>query len=94
MSKQKNKPKNIEFLRRTNVWSDINEIFRGALVKAQKPEKLIDVIIQTSSNEGSLVIDPMLGSGTVAACCKRLNRNFIGSEIDPITFKIVQERVL
>lgn len=92
LSKQENKPKS-EYIRRSNVWVDINEIFRGLLVKAQKPEKLIDVIIQTSSNEGSLVCDPMMGSGTSAVCCKRLNRSFIGIEIDTECFEISKNRL-
>lgn len=48
----------------------------------QKPEALLHRIILASSNEGDVVLDPFLGSGTTAAVAKRLSRNFIGIERD------------
>lgn len=47
----------------------------------QKPEKLIERIILSSSNEWDTVADFYLGSGTTAVVCKKLNRNFIGCDI-------------
>jgi len=47
----------------------------------QKPEKLFEKIILSSTNEGDLVVDPFLGSGTTAKMCKKLNRRCIGIEI-------------
>ena len=46
----------------------------------QKPEKLIAKLILASSNEGDVVFDPFLGSGTTAVVAKKLNRKFIGIE--------------
>lgn len=46
----------------------------------QKPEKLIERIVLSSSNEGDTVADFYLGSGTTAVVCKKLNRNFIGCD--------------
>ena len=48
----------------------------------QKPKALIERIIKASSNEGDLVADFYLGSGTTAEVCKDLNRNFVGCDIN------------
>lgn len=48
----------------------------------QKPEELIETFIRTSSNEGDLVLDPFLGSGTTVAIAKKLRCKFIGIEIE------------
>ncbi len=48
----------------------------------QKPEKLIAKLILASSKEGELILDPFLGSGTTAVVCKKLNRKFIGIEVN------------
>lgn len=47
-----------------------------------KPFELYRVIIEKFSNRGDLLLDPFLGSGTLAYVSKRLNRNYIGIEID------------
>ncbi len=46
----------------------------------QKPEEMLKRIIIASSNEGDLILDPFLGSGTTAVVAKRLNRQWIGIE--------------
>ena len=48
----------------------------------QKPEKLLAKLILASTNEGDLVLDPFLGSGTTAVVCKKLSRKCIGIEQD------------
>ena len=58
-----------------------------------KPEKLIWNIIKVASNENQIILDPFLGSGTTAVVCKKLNRNFIGIEINPEYCKIAEERL-
>jgi DNA modification methylase len=49
----------------------------------EKPIKLFEKIIEISSKEGDRVLDPLIGSGTTAVACKKLNRKFIGFEINP-----------
>ncbi len=49
-------------------------------IKGQKPEKLIKRIIETSSNDGDIVLDFFLGSGTTAAVAQKMNRRYIGIE--------------
>jgi site-specific DNA-methyltransferase (adenine-specific) len=48
----------------------------------QKSLPLFEELIKKHSNEGDLVVDPFLGSGTTALACKNTNRNFKGCEID------------
>ena len=52
----------------------------GDNFKGQKPEKLIKRIIESSSNEGDIVLDFFLGTGTTAAVAHKLNRKYIGIE--------------
>jgi modification methylase len=49
----------------------------------QKPEALLHRVILASSQEGDVVLDPFLGSGTTAVVAKRLGRRFIGIEREP-----------
>ncbi len=46
-----------------------------------KPERLIQKILTLATNEGDLVLDSFLGSGTTAAVCQKLNRKYIGIEL-------------
>ena len=49
----------------------------------QKPVLLLEDLIKTFSNEGDLVVDLTIGSGSTAVACINTNRNFIGIEKDP-----------
>ena len=68
----------------SNVWTDISIPFwsmpENTPHPTQKPEKLIAKLILASSNEGDVVFDPFVGSGTTAVTAKKLKRNFIGIE--------------
>ena len=59
----------------------------------QKPISLMKYLVATHSNKNDLILDNTMGSGTTGMACKELNRQFIGMEIDPNTFKIAQERI-
>lgn len=61
--------------------------------KTQKPLKVCLPYIEISSNEGDLILDPFMGSGTTAVAAKMLKRNFIGFELDPTFHAIACERV-
>lgn len=84
-----------------DVWGDIKQltykskelINRELLNTIQKPEKLIERIVKASSNEGDVVFDPFSGVGTTFAVCMKLNRNFIGFELNPAYIAITKERV-
>jgi len=57
------------------------------------PEKLAEEIVCNFSKENDVVMDPFMGTATTGVVCKRLNRNFIGIEIDECYFKAASERV-
>lgn len=57
------------------------------------PEKLANDHIISWSNEGDVVFDPFMGSGTTGKVAKKLNRNFIGIELDDGYFEIAKERI-
>ena len=59
----------------------------------QKSLKLMQELIMIHSNEGHMVLDCFMGSGTTGAAAKNLNRNFIGIEMDEGYFKIAKERI-
>lgn len=57
------------------------------------PESLPSRCIQLFSYEGDLVYDPFMGIGTTAVACKKLNRNFIGSEISKRYCQVAEKRL-
>ncbi len=71
----------------SNFWDDITVPFwsmaENTAHPTQKSEKLIAKLILASSEEGDVVLDPFLGSGTTSVVAKKLGRHYIGIEIDP-----------
>ena len=59
----------------------------------QKPVELIRWLVRTYTNEGDLVLDNCMGSGTTAVACIKEKRHFIGYEITKEYFDIAQERI-
>ena len=59
----------------------------------QKPVLLLEDLIKTFSNEGDLVVDLTMGSGSTGVAAKNTNRNFIGIEQDNKYFDIAQQRI-
>jgi len=59
----------------------------------QKPKELIKRFVLASSNEGDVVADYYLGSGTTAKVCQELNRQFIGCDINPKAIEITKARL-
>lgn len=69
----------------TNIWTDISFLslgLEGGVVfpNGKKPEKLLKRIIELASEEGDLILDYHLGSGTTAAVCHKMSRQYIGVE--------------
>ena len=75
-------PAKSEYLRRTSVWTDITEIFRGKEHPTQKQQRLHEVMIETSSLFGDWVIDPFAGYGTTGFAARTLGRSFVLIEND------------
>jgi|SRR6185437_5842460 len=59
----------------------------------QKPVALFEYLIRTYTNEGDLVLDNTMGSGTTGVACVNTGRRFIGIEKDASYFKIAQQRI-
>lgn len=81
----------------SNLWTDISIPFwsmpENTDHPTQKPEKLVAKLILASSNEADVVFDPFLGSGTTSVVAKKLNRNYIGVEIDDIYNCLTEKRL-
>ena len=84
-----------------DVWGDIKQltykskelVSRDVLNTIQKPERLVERLIQASSNEGDLVLDPFAGVGTCPVVCRRLGRRFIGIEQEQDFVDAANERL-
>ena len=59
----------------------------------QKPVALFEYLIKTYTNEGELVLDNCMGSGSTGVACVNTNRNFIGIEKEENYFQIAQKRI-
>lgn len=59
----------------------------------QKPVSLMETLVKWLTNEGDVVLDPFMGSGTTGVACKNLNRKFIGIELQENYFAIAQQRL-
>ena len=77
----------------TQVWKFQRDCLTSNLHPTQKPLLLCETLVKTFSNEGDIVLDNCMGSGTVGVACKLLNRKFIGIELEENYFKIAKERI-
>ena len=66
---------------------------RGKLHPTQKPVSLCEYLIRTYTNEGELVLDNCMGSGTTGVACANTGRRFIGIEKDDKYFEIAKRRI-
>ena len=65
----------------------------SGLHPTQKNLSLMENLVKIHSNQGDMVIDPFMGSGTTGLACKNLNRKFIGIEQDANYFEIAKNRI-
>jgi site-specific DNA-methyltransferase (adenine-specific) len=80
--------------RNGSVWQ-VGKVNPGDMVHpTEKPADLISQIVLTFSDEGNIVLDPFLGSGTTAHCCKKLQRKCIGIEIEEKFCEIAARRCM
>jgi DNA modification methylase len=81
-----------------DLWTDIDQM-RGAHSErigypTQKPEKLLERIIEMASNEGDVVLDPFVGGGTTVAVADRLKRQWIGMDQSVQAVKVTEMRLI
>lgn len=81
----------------SDVWSDIPALPHNSKEKVnhptQKPVALMERCVEMITNEGDTVLDFCMGSGSTGVAAKRLNRNFIGIEVDRTYFDIAKQRI-
>lgn len=76
--------------------NDIDQIYDREGTKwhpTEKPLDLICYLVEKSTTSGECVYDPFLGSGTTAVACKKLKREYIGSEIDKDYYQVSIKRL-
>ncbi len=81
-----------------DVWDDINSVFRNDQqatgYATQKPEKLLERIISSSSKEGDLVADFFCGSGTTLSVAEKMGRRWIGCDLGRWAIHTTRKRLL
>ena len=81
-----------------DVWTDIPPVNSQALedtnFDTQKPFSLLERIIKASSNEGGLVADFFVGSGTTLAVAEKLGRRWIGCELGKVGIQVTRARLV
>ncbi|HOH98543.1 MAG TPA: DNA methyltransferase [Candidatus Cloacimonadota bacterium] len=79
-----------------SLWDDIPPINSQAKERmgypTQKPEALLERIIQASSYDGDMILDPFCGCGTAVAVAERLNRKWIGIDITYLSIDVIKKR--
>jgi len=69
------------------------DLDKEKLHPTQKPIALCEYLIKTYTNEGEIVLDNCIGSGTTAIACINTNRNYIGFELDKEYYEIAKNRI-
>jgi cytidyltransferase-like protein len=82
-----------------SLWNDVANISHGKNPEVldyptQKPEKLLDRIIRSASDEGDLVADFFVGSGTTAAVAEKLGRKWIVSDLGKFSIHTTRKRMI
>ena len=70
-----------------------DKIRKGSLHPTQKPVALLEYLIRTYTNEGEVVLDNCMGSGSTCVACVNTNRHYIGFEKEPKYFDIACKRL-
>jgi len=80
-----------------NIWDDIPPIGAQAAERlgypTQKPIALLERIVQASSNDGDLILDPFCGCGTAIAAAQKLNRQWLGIDITHLSIALMKYRL-
>ena len=80
-----------------NIWDDIKPVQAQAQERlgypTQKPEELLNRIIQASCPDGGVVLDPFCGCGTAIAVAERLKREWIGIDITHLAISLMKNRL-
>ena len=61
--------------------------------QTEKPQDILEFFLKYWSDEGETILDPTMGSGSTGVACKKLNRNFIGFELNEKIFEVAKNRI-
>ena len=61
--------------------------------QTEKPLDILEFFLKYWTDENDVVLDPTMGSGSTGVACKKLNRKFIGFELNPTIFQTAQKRI-
>ncbi|MGI5950116.1 DNA-methyltransferase [Peptoniphilus sp.] len=94
---------NYDLMREMNGGKQMKDVWRGPLTPprekkmgkhpTQKPEYILEKVILSSTEEGDLILDPFVGSGTTGVVARRLNRAFIGVDNNEEYLEIAKKRL-
>ena len=97
MPRLKQYPEDLPGVPLQDVWTDIRPLHNLAAERlgypTQKPEALLERIIQASSDERDTVLDPFCGCGTTIAAAQKLNRHWIGIDITYLSITLIRSRL-
>src|SRR3989344_6591044 len=60
----------------------------------QKPQLLLERIIESSSTENAWILDPFCGCGTTVSAAEKLGRNWVGIDISMLAVKLIEHRIV
>ena len=75
------------------VWTDVNRLSK-LIYPTEKPPKILERIIKAASNEGDLVADFFVGSGTTAAVAEKLGRKWIATDLGKFAIHTTRKRMI
>ncbi len=80
-----------------DIWTDVDPINSQAQERlgypTQKPEALLERIIESSSNRGDLILDPFCGCGTTIAAAQKLDRRWVGIDLTHLAISLIKSRL-
>lgn len=82
-----------EMRNKRSVWTVATQPFRGGHFAVFPPKLIVDCI-KAGCPENGIVLDPFMGAGTTAVVARKLNRNYIGFELNPDYVKIAENRLI
>ncbi|MCX6639539.1 MAG: DNA methyltransferase [bacterium] len=97
MPRLKQYPSDLPGVPLQDIWYDIRPLHNLAAERlhypTQKPVALLDRIVQVSSNEGDIVLDPFCGCGTAVVAAEGLNRKWIGIDLTHLAIALIKKRL-
>ena len=86
-----------EWPKLADVWADLAPLQAASAERlgypTQKPEALLERVIQASTDEGDTVLDPFCGCGTATAAAERLGRHWVGIDVTHLAITLIKARL-